>query len=79
MGAITKLMTWYLRVMIALIAVHYLAEGDYFIFLIGMIGFFVSLLPLIINAVYNVRLHWIFEFAFSIMLFGHIFGFFWGL
>lgn len=76
MAAIAKLLAWYLRIMIAIIALTCFIGGDFFAGLLCLFGFFVSLLPLIINAAYNVRLHWIFELSCSLLLFWHVFGFF---
>lgn len=76
MAVIANLLAWYLRIMIAIISFALLVSGDFFAFLLGMFGFFISLLPLIVNAMYNVKLHWIFELSCSLLLFWHVFGFF---
>lgn len=76
MAIVAKLLAWYMRIMIVVISFTYLIAGDFTAFFMCILGFLVSLLPLMINAMYNVRLHWIFELTFSLVLFWHIVGFF---
>ncbi len=75
MGAFARALSWIMRLAIIGIAMLKLSEGDYFALMLYMFAFFVSLLPLIVNAVYNVRLHWIFELTFSFALLWHMVGF----
>lgn len=70
------ILSWSLRIIIFLISMSYLLSGDLFAAILTLVGFFLTLGPLIMNAWYNVRLHWIFEVSVSFIMFWHIFGFF---
>ncbi len=76
MGLVTIALAWLMRAVILLISFYYTVIGDYFASFLYVIAFLVSLLPLMINAIYNVRLHWIFELSFSFALLWHMIGFF---
>mgnify|MGYP001616569296 FL=1 len=76
MDAFARGLAWFMRALIILISVYYILLGDIIASFLYVIAFIVSLFPLIVNAMYNVRLHWIFELSFSFALLWHMLGFF---
>lgn len=76
MVSVANVFSWFLRIMILAISMFYLIEEDYLAFVLTLLGFLVSLVPIVVNAVYRVQLHWIFEVIVSWIMLWHITGFF---
>ena len=75
MNWLPRILAWMMRASILLLSFYYLVEGDLFASMLYVIAFLMSLLPLVVNAVYDVRLHWIFDLTFSFWLLWHMIGF----
>lgn len=75
MASIANVVSWFMRMAILLISAMFLIEGNYIAFMLCFFGFLVSLAPIIINGLYKVQLHWIFEVALPLALLWHILGF----
>lgn len=75
MAKFASALSWLMRLTILAIGMYNLADGAYFSSLLFVIAFLVSLFPLLINALYDVQLHWIFELSFSLIMLWHMLGF----
>lgn len=67
--------SWILRLYIAVFSGIYLYNGDIVASIIFAIMFVISLLPVIIDEIYNIKLHWLHDSAFSFLIFAHMAGF----
>lgn len=70
-----KTPAWVLRAYIGLFSALYLSQGDVVAAIIFAIMFLVSLLPILIDELYNIKLHWVHDLSFSFLIFAHMAGF----
>ncbi len=75
MSMIAKMLSWLMRLIILAMGAYQIVKGDYFASFLYILVFGISLLPQVINAMYDVELHWIFDVTFSFILLWHIIGF----
>jgi len=71
-------MAWIFRIFILLLGGIYLYTGDVVAFILYLMVFILSLAPIMIEQIYNIRLHWTLTLIISFLLAMHMFGFFWG-
>lgn len=70
-----RILSWLFRAYIALFAILYLYQGDIIASIIFVLMLVVSLLPIIIDELYNIKLHWVHDLAFTFLIFAHMAGF----
>lgn len=74
-GIIGKILANFFRAFLLLTGFAYLFSGDAIGFILFLAVFILSLLPVIIGQLYNIRLHWLISLVWCFMLSMHMFGF----
>ncbi len=72
---LNRIPSWLLRGYLMLFVILYLYQGDVVASIIFSIMFMVSILPIIVDGLYNIRLHWFHDLAFTFLIFAHMAGF----
>lgn len=72
---LNRLPSWLLRAYLAVFIFVFLFGGDVVAAIIFALMFVISMIPVIINEIYNVKLHWLHELAFTFLVFAHMAGF----
>jgi len=73
---LAKALTWMIRAFLGLTALYEIAIGNFTSSLLFFIAFFVSLIPIVIERHYGIKLHWIFKFEVALVVLWHMIGFF---
>ncbi|MBI4153729.1 hypothetical protein HY501_00170 [Candidatus Woesearchaeota archaeon] len=70
-----RIVSWILRGIIAVLSMDLLFSKEFIAAMIYIFIFLLSLLPILINEVYDVELHWLYDLLFVLMLAMHMLGF----
>lgn len=77
MGAYRKIgisLAWLFRAFLLLSGFAYLYAGDAVMLIIFLLMFVLTLLPIMLEQLYDIRFHWVFELALSMIIAVHMFG-----
>jgi len=69
-------LTWLFRSFLILAGLNYLYYGDVIAFILFLFTFILTLLPVMLEQLYKIELHWFVDLAVSFMVAMHMFGFY---
>ena len=72
---IGKIIAWLLRAILVLLSIDLLIHGEFIAAMIYIFTFLLSLLPILINEMYSVQLHWLYDILLTFILVMHMLGF----